>query len=74
MDCSQSRLSDSGSGIFYSDYKIRIPWNTLSNGNGRPASFNWFGYKVFTNGDGENPSDSQADIKDYKTAYYIGTQ
>ena len=34
--------------------EVRIPWNTVTNGNGRPAAFNWFGYKVFTNGDGNN--------------------
>ncbi len=34
--------------------EIIIPWNTITNGNGRPTSFNWFGYKMYDNGDDDN--------------------
>ena len=31
-----------------------IPWNVVTNGSGRPNEFNWFGYKMYNNGDGDN--------------------
>jgi hypothetical protein len=33
-----------------------IPWNTVTGGFGRPPSFNWFGYKLYNNGDFSNGS------------------
>src|SRR5690606_22534527 len=26
--------------------EVRIPWDDITAGNGRPASFNWFGYLI----------------------------
>jgi hypothetical protein len=34
--------------------EIAIPWNTLTNGAGRPAAFNWFIYKVYDYGPATN--------------------
>ena len=34
--------------------EIAIPWNTLTNGAGKPASFNWFIYKVYDYGPATN--------------------
>lgn len=33
-----------------------IPWNTVTGGSGRPSSFNWFGYKLYNNGNFSNGS------------------
>ena len=43
--------------------EMAIPWNTVTSGNGRPPAFNWFGYKVFDNGDGENGTYDQVPLK-----------
>lgn len=34
--------------------EVAIPWNTVTNGAGRPASFNWFSYKVYEQGPAVN--------------------
>lgn len=34
--------------------EISIPWNTVTNGGGMPATFNWFAYKVYDYGPGTN--------------------
>lgn len=30
--------------------EVAIPWNAVTNGGGRPASFNWFSFKVYDQG------------------------
>jgi hypothetical protein len=34
--------------------EIAIPWNTITQGAGRPAAFNWFTYKAYDYGAGTN--------------------
>ncbi|HEX2901142.1 MAG TPA: hypothetical protein VHS96_15595, partial [Bacteroidia bacterium] len=34
--------------------EIAIPWNTITGGIGRPAQFNWLGYKTYDYGPGTN--------------------
>lgn len=43
--------NDNGDGQNANDRReIKIAWNDLTNGNGRPTEFNWFGYVAFNNG------------------------
>ena len=44
----------SSANYFTNTIEIVIPWNSITNNNGRPESFNWFGYKMYDNGDGDN--------------------
>ncbi|MCB9235218.1 MAG: T9SS type A sorting domain-containing protein [Bacteroidia bacterium] len=37
----------------FASVEIAIPWNVIT-GGGRPASFNWFGYKTYDYGPGTN--------------------
>ncbi len=34
--------------------EVAIPWNAVTNGNGKPAAFNWFAYKVYDQGPAVN--------------------
>lgn len=43
-----------GANFITSTLEIVVPWNDVTNGMGKPTSFNWFGYKMYNNGDGDN--------------------
>ena len=49
-----SNVIVTSSNLFTNTIELVIPWNTITNGMGRPTSFNWFGYKMYNNGDGDN--------------------